>query len=551
MGIRWLMPLRGRRVFSVWAWLALVLFGLFAIGGYDLAADPAQATRGVLIAGVAHLALGMVFLIANLIERTITSDAVHIAFVTLVLVFIAVGRPIMISELQWATGGPLFTEQWLVIRALTTFFTIGVPTLALFVMVETLRRHRRVRRTLAEVITQTERSTHDDEERSARLAQRLREVGIVPVLTAIDGARVFPFSAPEQASALEGIASAVVRPLGSSLTEIGATPATEPVVAVDPEARPRRVSAAPPLRILAPPPWFAPLALVVVTATALIATYGVASSLMMLLVFAVGTGLSLAARRVPTRQMSAWLGVATIIVVHGLIGAVVGLVMLAPAPIAVPALYWATTPTAFAAFAALASLVVSARHRLAEDERLTAALVTSSARRATAASANLRDLVGRFRRAMDPGVHDRIVSTAMALREGVTEPRIIDDLMMTVADDLESALEPAMPHSVDVARDLLDRALEPWSSAIEVQVNADAEALGWFGLAPARTEVLLEAVVEALSNAIRHGGHGLVSITIVPTDAGVRLSVHSPGLVQRDVHFGDELGAPIPELNVF
>lgn len=575
-GIRWLLPLQGRQVFSVWAWLALAPFGIFAIGGYDLAGSAAEFRRGIIIAVVVHCALGVVFLIANRIERRIRTDAVHITVVTIVFLMIAFGRPALVRELQSTTGGALFPDYSLIIRATTNLLTIAVPTLAMFLLVEILRRHFRVRRSLAEVIVQTDHATITDEARSAQLAQQLRELGILPVLTAIEGARVTPFSAKRQAASLMSVADSVVGPLSNSVIAIAESPCPE-----DEGPPPPAIHLAPRLRILAPPPWVAPTGLIVVTATALAVNYRVAASLPILAVLLVGIVLGIAARRVPTQRLPAALGIVVVVVVNVVIGVVLTMIVLIPAPIAVPQLYWVMTPVTFAAFALLASLVVSVLDRLAEDERLTAMLVASATRRSTAARSNVRNLADRFRQTMHVAVQDRIVATATALRQGAVGEGAVDDLLAGVATDLERALEPAVRHGADAAADLLDRAVDRWSSVITVSVDADPSALEWFSIASVRTELLLEAVNEALSNAVRHGRPGVVTITLTdaPDDLGVWLTVRSPGwldrkrtngiglrslveqgavvalmapkpgLVELVVAFGDEIGAAAPVLD--
>jgi signal transduction histidine kinase len=530
IGIRWLVPLEGRRVFSLWAWLALVPFGVLAIGGYDLAADADDFRRGITIAVVVQLALGVVFLLANLLERRIRSDAVHIAFIVFVFIVIAFGRPALVKALQASTGGPLFPDYDLLIRATTNLLTIGVPTLAIFLLVEILRRHARVRRTLAGVIVQTERATLADETRGERLARELRELGIAPVLTAIEGARVVPFSAQRQADALMSVATSVVRPLSNSLDKIANTPNQNDT---EPTAAPA-IHLGPPLRILPPPPWVAPVGLIVVTATALAVNYRVGASVPILAVLVVGIGLGIVARRTPTERMPPALGITVVAAVNSVIGVLLTLIVLVPAPIEVPPMYWVTTPVAFVAFAVLASLVVSVLDRLAEDERVTAALVASTTRRSTAARSNLRDLADRFRRTMHSTVQDRIVAAATALREGVVGEEIVDDLITRVASDLDRALEPAVLHGSDAASDLLDRAVDRWSCAMPVSVEADPAALAWFAVASVRTELLLEAVSEALSNAVRHGRPGVVTVTIERDALGVRLVVCSPGWLDRN-----------------
>lgn len=579
MGIRWLLPLQGRRVFSLWAWLVIVPFGIFAIGGYDLAGSTAEFQRGILIAVVVQCALGVVFFIANRIERRIRSDAVHFTVIAITFLVISFGRPTLIRELQAATGGPLFPDYTILIRATTNLLTIAVPTLATFLLVEILRRHFRVRRGLAEVIVQTEHATMTDEARSTHLAQQLRELGIEPVLTAIEGARVTPFSANQQATALMSVADSVVLPLSSSVIAIAESPNA------DCESSPPAPAThlAPRLRILAPPPWVAPTGLLIVTATALAVNYRIAASLPILAVLVVGIALGMAVRRVPTARMPAALGIIVIALTNAVIGIVLTMIMLIPAPVAVPPLYWVMTPTTFAALAVFASLIVSVLDRLAEDERLTAMLVASSTRRSTAARSNVRNIADRFRRTMHVTVRNRLVAAASAVSEGAVDDRVIDELIAAVAADLEGSLEPAVLHGADAAADLLLRAVDRWSSVITISVDADPAALEWFSVASARTELLLESVNEALSNAVRHGRPGVVTITLAdaPDDLGVWLTVRSsgwldrkrtegiglrsiveqggvvalmapkPGLVELTVAFGDEIGADMSEHSEF
>lgn len=540
-GIRWILPLRGRRVFSVWAWAIVLPFGLFATGGYDLASSADEFARGAAIALVAQLAVGVAFIIGNLVERRLVTDAVHIAWVVAVLLGISVGRPALIIALQEVTGGQLFPDQGLLLRAGSNLLTLGLPTVGVFVLVQTVMRSRGIRRRLESVIACSEQSAAADEAASAALVSRLRVLVVTPVIGAIADARVSPFDAERQAEALRLVAHSVVRPLSHTVIEM---PVDDLMPGPPPTGSHAGPASGPPLRIVMPAPWIAPVAIVGLTIVALVVNYGAVAGALAVLVIAIGTSLGSLARSVPTQRMRPGAGIATVAALGLGIGVVISAIMIAPAPFSVPAVYWVTTPLAFAALTTVMSAITSVSHQLTEDERLMAALVTAAERRATAARANLRDLVSRVGRSLHTEVQGRVVATALRLRLGVAGPDALDDLLVGVADDLDDALEPAVEHRGEAAPELLQRAISAWTSALPVSLVVDPDVWPWLAVSPARTELLLEAVSEALSNTVRHGDDGDVEIVIDRIATGARLVVRSSG----HIHRGDDDGVGLRSL---
>lgn len=534
-GIRWLLPLRGRRVFSTAAWAVIAPFAVLATGGFELAAGPGDLARGAAIAVLAQLAVGAVFLVANTLERRARSDASHLVLIASAFAVLAVGRPALISAVQDATGGPLLGDQPFGLRVLTNLLTIAVPTLLVFFLDQSLRRGRDVRARLGEVAAHRAAQAVHDEAATARLVARLRTDAIDPVLRALDGARVTPFDAAAQAETLRRVAHDVVRPLSHTASRAEADDPGEPPE--DPSALPRpQVSSRP--RMRNPPAWAAPVGLLLLTATAIATEYRVTAGLVAIAALGVGVGLSSLAGRIPVRRMPRAHGIAVVAVVQLAIGLAMTAVLLLPAPFATRPVYWITTPAAFAAIGLVVGLTSATLERLAEDERALSQLVVGVDRHASATRANLRDLADRVGRVLHTEVQGRIVATTLRLRMGTAGPETVDELRAAVEADLDDAVEP-VPAVRGSAPELLARTIETWAAAMPLEASADEDALAWIAAAPSRSQLMLDAVSEALSNAVRHGDDGEVRIELARTDGGVRLAVRSAGRLQRG---GDGIG---------
>lgn len=538
-------------VFSLWSWLITAPFYIGTMGGFDGADGPAEAARGLGVSITVHLLVGVIFLIANRIEHRIVRPWTHLGFVAVVILLTAVARPAMITELQRLTGGALPIPFDFGSRVLMNVLVIAIPLLVVHGLGSTLERSRRVRARLETVIARRDRQRADDRAAVATLIEALESTVISPVIDAIERSRVTPFEARAQAEALREVAHTVIRPLSHRVGAIEVattTTPTPPLLTTPPigEAGSAGTPGTPlrdaRLRISAGPPWIPAGTFALLAVTSTVRVHGPATAaLLLLLSIGVATGLGWLATLLRLQRLPLPVGGAILLLVELAIGVAAVGVLIVPAPPGLPWGYWISGATAFALIGWTNGLAASLLRRVHEDERALATIVAESDRRASAERANLRRIADRVGQVLHTDVQGRVIATTLRLRLGTAGADALDTLVDSVRADLRAALAPSSdPPDSSTARELLGRTLQTWSGAIDVRADIDQDVWEWLGQSGGRNELVLDAVSEALSNAVRHGDDGAVRLRLDRVDDGARLVVESRGRLRRGD--GDGIG---------
>lgn len=488
-------------VFSVWAWLITAPFFIGTMGGFDRASSLPEMARGLAVAVAVHLIVGVVFLVANRIERVIRNGWTHAGFVAVMIAVIAVARPMLLTELQRITGGELIIPFDLGARIAMNLVTITVPLLVMHGLVDAL-------------------------------GAVLETTVVGPVVEALERARVVPFDAEAQAEALREVAHEVVRPLSH---EVAAIRVPDPQPDPDPARRPTASPRDARFRVEAAPPWIPAIAFTILVSPTTFAIHGALGAPLLVLSFGVGVGLGWIATLLPLRRLPIVAGVIVVMLIEFLIGLAAIAVLIVPALSMSPWGYWISGASSYALIGWSVAVAACLLERISTDERTLGSIVAESDRRATAARANLRRITDRVGQVLHTDVQGRVIATTLRLRLGGAGAEALDDLITSVRAELREAIAPSVePPDATTSPELLRRTIETWSGALAVDEAVDPAVWDWLGELSVRNELVLDAVSEALSNVVRHGDDGAVRMRLSRVEDGARLTVESRGRLRRD-----------------
>lgn len=526
-----------RPVFSLWIWLILTPILLTAYGGFDEAEGVAAQLRGVGVAVLVHVGLGVVFLIAGLLERRIRTRGAWIAFVAVVLVAIAVLRPLAVSALQDLVGTPsIETPMWL--RMTMNGLVIGTAVVLggtwLRAADRTSRSRDRLRRTLEgrnEAIEAAERATD-------RLIAAFAESVARPVRDALQAAKTGPFDPLEQSERLRNVAHEVVRPLSHrALGDTALADADVPRPAVAGESRTRRPVVVLPTRFQSAPVWLPILLFVIITTPPVLDNYDLADGWLRLgLGGLVGLGLNLLVARIPLR--SGWRAILAHALGYLAVGLVLATIYLGAAAQWLPAArsevtpaYWVYLPIGYAVVAVVAGLATSLLADARGGERALTRAIEFAEERAADSRARYEATANDVARILHNQVQGDILATSLQLRMGAAGEHAIDDLIANVERALaEPAATRAAERTAQGVRDAANAALVTWSRVMDVSSEAaDPDCWRWLASRPAATALFLDANTEALTNAARHVAAAAVDLRLERIDGGVRMLARNRG----------------------
>ena len=519
-------------VFSVWAWLITAPFFIGTMGGFDRASSLPEMARGLAVAVAVHLIVGVVFLVANRIERVIRNGWTHAGFVAVMIAVIAVARPMLLTELQRITGGELIIPFDLGARIAMNLVTITVPLLVMHGLVGAIARSRQVRRRLETVLASRDAQASADDRAADALGAVLETTVVGPVVEALERARVVPFDAEAQAEALREVAHEVVRPLSH---EVAAIRVPDPQPDPDPARRPTASPRDARFRVEAAPPWIPAIAFTILVSPTTFAIHGALGAPLLVLSFGVGVGLGWIATLLPLRRLPIVAGVIVVMLIEFLIGLAAIAVLIVPALSMSPWGYWISGASSYALIGWSVAVAACLLERISTDERTLGSIVAESDRRATAARANLRRITDRVGQVLHTDVQGRVIATTLRLRLGGAGAEALDDLITSVRAELREAIAPSVePPDATTSPELLRRTIETWSGALAVDAAVDPAVWDWLGELSVRNELVLDAVSEALSNVVRHGDDGAVRMRLSRVEDGARLTVESRGRLRRD-----------------
>jgi len=532
---------RPRVVLSLLPWAILAPFLVTTYGGFDQATTAGERAAGFLAALVGVLLLLPAFLGAGAVERRVVGrPLLRVAWIALAIVVMAVGRPLVVSWLHALLGVPPVDTPWWLRFVLNTALLTLTAVLAFAVVIAIARRRAvsaRLDLALAGGAAEAaERST-------ARLLAEFEERVAAPVRAALARATAPPFDRQRQEEELRAVAHDVIRPLSHHVFEVGLESATGPSPTVRQPAL-RRFRAA--------PPWAVVLVFAGMMYPSALIGYGPLEGLGRLLPAVVIAFLGcwllgLLRLRGRTRQLLA------LIAGYLVIGVAIAFIFLDQSVLPLPPTspttraeillgYWIYTPLGFTVVAVLIAIAHTELAEAEEVERERAELLLRSQRAAVAARLE-HDLVrGRLARVLHNQVQGEVLALALRLRLGSAGEEEVAALTGRVERMLKEAVLPDGDAVEVLSPEDVERnarlAIESWSRAIRVECRDEPEVWAWLAERPQASAVLLDAAVEGLTNAVRHGASGSAALEFRRTPEGVRLELRSPGRLRPGVEAG-------------
>ncbi|MBU4215062.1 MAG: hypothetical protein KJ792_10440 [Actinobacteria bacterium] len=579
--------------FTRWSWLATLPVAVTVLGGYDSATTAHDRAVGVGLALAVHVLLGGVGLVAAAAERRAATTRARTVTVVVGVLVLGLLRPVL-AAVGAAWSGLVLYESPFWARVVTNLVAVAVALALIARVTVTVQARRSAADRLRAVLTAL-----DDQRRTdARTADDLTAELLTSTRTAIRAhlpdARIGTDDPVRAAELLRAFSEQVVRPLSHQLFDDPADPAPGPAAhlaaptgGTPTRARQRTADRTGPGLLDAAPVGgtaavYAAL-WVPYTITHLDPARGARLVLGTFLLATVGNWLvDAVAHRVATR----WRPVA-LVLGYVLVGDV--LVTAAGATAVLPGNAGTLLVTGVVAYPAFALSVAAGRaglrHLLVVEEALAQAVSES---RALSLAEHNRLLLARHRvaRLLHADVQAQCVQAALALTRGNDGPSwsqalagvvaLLDDPGRdgTARDNTErngtgrdgtgpddrrhgSALpatgrpptDPA-PGPTSVA-DQLGALLSAWRHALDLTVQVEDDVWPVLDADPARTELVLDAVSEGLTNAARHAAEprATVGLRAVAQGAGrVTVQIESPGVLTGAGAPGDAAGYGLDQL---
>ncbi len=246
-----------RPVFSGWAWLLFIPYGLATFGEYDHARSTSDQLIGITAAAAAHLVVGVMFVGATLVERRIRTGWLHLGWSAVALAAISFVRPAVVSWVQGALGVDLLGTQWGYLqRVAATFVIFGLFIVLVHWFLENGTRNVDVRARLNRVAAEMAATREQSERTDARFRAEFDREVAQPLRSALEALRTLANDPEELAEALRTVAHEVVRPLSHRTFQMDAE-AVEYVWSGAPvlAPAPRRLRLLAPTRITISPAW--------------------------------------------------------------------------------------------------------------------------------------------------------------------------------------------------------------------------------------------------------------------------------------------------------
>jgi len=528
-----------RPVFSLWAWLVLTPFALTALGGFDLADTLAEFGLGIGIAVVTHLLLGGAFLLVAAGERRLAArPALRWTLVAAAWVVLSVARPLGIIAMQAAFGLDLVTTEFAP-RALLNGFAIIVATLAIHWLLTAVTRNTAVRRRLERVLAAVDAQAAEAEAATSALLERFRVNVAEPVLEELESLERRRLDGPALSEALRQLAHDTVRPLSHLAFDVRPTQLSSVSDATIPIAARRRRVRLPRIR---PVPWW--LTTAMATAIGLgpaIGIHGMRTGLALLLLAAaasaLGTGL-LRHMPIPARPIP---GAVFVTLWFLVLGVLVSLAVVGPLlPTANGWLYMTTGTLGYTVAAVAVTIARSSSAEVRQYEGELANALALADRRAAAAQQRLVASAQRVARLLHTHVQGDILATSIRLRLGTAGGDALPELIARVRDTLLDPLAEELEVTPESVRSGIESSLQSWRRVLELDISLDEAAWNALAARPQAAEVLLDALTEALTNAVRHSTAPTAGVAIDAVDDHVELTVRNHAkLVSRS---GDGVG---------
>lgn len=511
--------------FTRWTWVITAPFAVTLLGGYDAGSTAGQRLDGIGIATAVHVLCGLLGLMAAWAERATRSRHARIAIVGGAIVALGVVRPLVIEWLTRLLGLPTFPSPTAV-RLVTNLMVIAVATTLVAILISSLRRRYETVSELGVVLgwLETER-THGrrlvvEAGRVLAATERLLRAQLVALERVGEGS-----SARARAEALRSFALTVLRPSSRRLYDIRTGEELERSLT----AEPRRPASTPRYPfLLAAAPVGLPVGLYVLVLSPFVLARvppatAIAGAAAAVVIGCFGEALtSWLASRAQGRPWSA-----AVVVGGGCATAVV--IFAATTPIIGAAQATLTAPILYASLAVMCGAVVGQLAGLRQQE----ARLSERIRAYGADGQDGRRRADRMLLDAEQAMHGEAQSICL-----VAATRLDEHAEQAVWDgalrDLGSVLEGlSLPRPVQqgTAEAAVQAMLDGWSRVIDLSCDADP---GTWATADANREILqqlVDAMSEALTNILRHGGERRAAIAIAVVGGRLQLIVESPGRI--------------------
>lgn len=555
----------GGHAFTLTAWLTILPFALTVIGGYSNATTRPERIAGVIIALCAHVAFGAGMFVGAFWERRLVGAWPRFWLVIGLSSALGALRPIVLLAASDALDLQLFAGS-LAHRIATNVFSSVVIICMISILVTGLRRRIEARQQLLAV---SEKLESQERRNSIKLADLEAEF-LDPALTIVRSAlQSLPepatFDSDVEAARLTRIASEIVRPLSHELFAQGPDEPNElpPAVShspdVDPTSTPVQSIDAQNdghTRSVTAPRLFEGLHIAP-------ATIWAPTLLYLALIFPYVSGQDEAGQRL----IALGFGLVVSIAGNTIVAMVVPSLPALPASIILVASYMLVaaasdvTSTMFGpdsmngysvslvtlfcypAVAVSVSACQSILQHLADIEGTLATALRDQEHSAAALRQRLFAARQSAARLLHSGVQGELSAIALRLRAGKASKADVAAALDTI-DNLFAPGMTTSPPSETMVADQIHQLLNAWRNAMPIDCDADPTA--WTRLAedPARTELAVDTISEALSNVIRHASTARATIAFTATpeaSTGVTVTVRSPGIL-RVTEEGDGYG---------
>ena len=544
-------------VFSLWAWLALTPFFLTTFAGLDHATDLREAGVALITALIVHAALAVAFVMLGWIDIALAPrPVVRWIYAGAAFVALAVLRPLALTGLHEAFDLHVIDLQFPA-RFLTNLMVIPTTCLLVHRLGDASRRTSEANARLRGIIERLDDDALRIESRRERILASFRDDISVPVFDAIGGLMSRDLPAEQLARELRWIADSVVRHASSMATHAELETALdedairqEPVTRPPEPPKPRERGRIAPTFSLGGAVKTAPAWMVTAVTMLLLTPSHLAShrSGVGVVLFFVGALIAYLGCILITRLPLAQRGttaLATIALAYLGLGAIVCLVMASTLPPELLNMYYLTWGTlTFGLVGLIISFIASAYEQLRRLELETSLAIIAADEHVFRARRVLRTTAERASVALGTGVQSELVATSLLLQEGQGGPDVLETLLDRVTKVMDRTSieldddETCVPTTAQALRDGVRTALTAWTSILDLQVDFADDALHWIAARPEAAMAVHDALVEGLSNVVRHGVTLTARVTLrTLTDGvdgvdGVEALVANPGRLQ-------------------
>lgn len=507
--------------FSVWSWILTLPLAVTVMGGYDLASTAQARALGIAFAFGVHVALGLVGVAAAALERRTDSTRARITIIVVAVALMTVSRPLLLAWSARMTGSELFDGP--IIARIATNLIVGSTVLFIIAAVVVAVRSRqdaaaRLRDVLAALDRQREHDSRDVE----ALTEQVLTTTRASILAALPASVTNDFDAQKAGDALRRFSEEVVRPLSHRLFDsAGESHSTPAIARTHPRERAQFAD------LLRP----APALLAAVPYVALWAPYALVrlpvpqSLLLACVAVALAVSGNLLVRRgfgAPSARARTLL----LVVAYSLVGAITSATVAAVGSFTYPVQFVVANAILYPAFAVFLAAGRAGFDLLARNEVELARAIEEST--ALAAGAHNRVVIARRRvaRTLHADIQAECIAaaTAMAQTDSFAESdwdRVIDRInsLLSVSARQDASSQASF-----------ETMLAAWRHSLEITVESEPSVWGLLDEDPARLELVLDAVSEALTNVIRHADAPRAEVVLARSGtAAISLQISSPG----------------------